>query len=61
MGKFGQDAEVTPLLFFSKDILEFLITTESLNLSLTSHPKDGAFYSTVSPSPHWGVRTRTFN
>ncbi len=40
MGKFGQDAEVTPLLF-SKDILGFLMTTESQDLGLTSHPKDG--------------------
>ncbi len=42
MGKFGQDAEVTPLLF-SKDILGFLMTTESQDLGLMSHPKDGAF------------------
>ncbi len=35
---------------FSKDILGFLLTTESQNLSLTSHSKDGAFYSIVSPS-----------
>ncbi len=28
---------------FSKDILGFLITTESQNLGLTSHLKDGAF------------------
>ncbi len=28
---------------FSKDILGFLITTESQDLDLTSHPKDGAF------------------
>ncbi len=41
-GQFGQDAEVTPLLF-SKDILGFLMTTESQVLGLTSHPKDGAF------------------
>ncbi len=41
MGQFGQDAEVTPLLF-SKDILGFLMTTESQDLGLTSHPKDGA-------------------
>ncbi len=40
MGKFGQDAGVTPLLF-SKDILGFLMTTESQDLGLTSHPKDG--------------------
>jgi len=42
MGKFGQDVGVTPLLF-SKDILGFLTTTESQDLGLTSHPKDGAF------------------
>ncbi len=41
----------TPLLF-SKDILGFLMTTESQDLGLTSHPKDGAFYSIVSPSLH---------
>ncbi len=28
---------------FSKDILEFLMTTESQELGLMSHPKDGAF------------------
>uniref|UniRef100_A0A672S7C2 Transmembrane protein 107 n=1 Tax=Sinocyclocheilus grahami TaxID=75366 RepID=A0A672S7C2_SINGR len=33
------DAEVTPLLFL-KDILGFLMTTESQDLGLTSHPKD---------------------
>ncbi len=49
MGKFGQDAGVTPLLF-SKDILGFFMTTKSQDLSLTSHPKDGAFYSIVSLS-----------
>ncbi len=58
MGEFGQDAEVTPLLF-SKYILGFLMTTKSQDLGLTSHAKDGAFYSLVSPSLHWGVRTHT--
>ncbi len=29
MDEFGQNAGVTPLLFFSKDILGFLMTTES--------------------------------
>ncbi len=33
---------------FSKDILGFLKTTESQDLGLTSHPKDGAFYSIVN-------------
>ncbi len=28
---------------FSKDILGFLMTSESQDLDLTSHPKDGAF------------------
>ncbi len=28
---------------FSKDILRFLMTTESQDLGLTSHSKDGAF------------------
>ncbi len=36
MGKFGQDAEVTPLLF-SKD-MGFLMTTESQVLGLTEDP-----------------------
>ncbi len=44
---------------FSKDILGFLMTTESQDLSLTSHPKDGAFSSIVSPSLYWGIRTHT--
>ncbi len=39
---------------FSKDILGFLMTTDSQDLGLTSHPKDGAFYSIVSPSLYWG-------
>ncbi len=29
---------------FSKDILGFLMTTESQDFGLTSHPKDGAFF-----------------
>ncbi len=45
--------------FFSKDILVFLMTTESQDLGLTSHPKDGAFDSIVSLSLHWGVSTHT--
>ncbi len=42
MGKFGQDARVT-----TPDFLEghpgILMTTESQDLGLTYHPKDGAF------------------
>ncbi len=39
MGRFDQDAGVTPYSF-PKDILGFLMTTESQDLGLTSHPKD---------------------
>ncbi len=42
MGKFGQDAGLHPYSF-SKDILGFLMTTESQDLGLTSHPKDVLF------------------
>ncbi len=54
----GQDTGVTPLLF-KRSAMGFLMTTESQDLGLTSHPKDGAFYSIVSPSLYWGVRTYT--
>ncbi len=40
--EFGQDTGVTPLLF-TRFALGFLMTTESQDLGLTSHPKDGAF------------------
>ncbi len=40
--EFGQDTGVTPLLF-TRSAVEFLMTTESQELGLTSHPKDGAF------------------
>ncbi len=56
--EFGQDTGVTPL-FFATSAMGFLMTTESQDLSLTSHPKDGAFYGIVSPSIYWGVRTHT--
>ncbi len=44
---------------FTMSVMGFLMTTESQDLGLTSHPKDGAFYSIVSPSLYWGVRTHT--
>ncbi len=53
MGKFGQDAGVTPLLFF-KGHPGIFNDPESQDLGLTSHPKDGAFYSIV----YRGVRTQ---
>ncbi len=46
-------------LLFMRSALGFLMTTESQDLGLTSHPKDGAYDSIVSPSLHWGVRTHT--
>ncbi len=42
----------------TRSAMGFLMTTESQDLGLMSHPKDGAFYSIVSPSL-WGVRTHT--
>ncbi len=59
-GQFGNLSRMPRLhpYSFSKDILGFLKTTESQDLGLMSHPKDGAFYSTVSPSLHWSVRTQ---
>ncbi len=40
--EFGQDTGVTPLLF-TRSAMEFLMTTESQDLGLTSHPKDVLF------------------
>ncbi len=37
--EFGQDTRVTPLLF-TMSVMGFLMTTESQDLGLTSHPKD---------------------
>ncbi len=56
--EFGQDTGVTPLLF-TMSVMGFLMTTERQDLGLMSHPKDGAFYSIVSPSLYWGIRTHT--
>ncbi len=39
--EFGQDTGVTPLLF-TMSVMGLLMTTESQDLGLTSHPKDGA-------------------
>ncbi len=43
--EFGQDTGVTPLLF-TMSVMGFLMTTESQDLSLTSHLKDGLMYAT---------------
>ncbi len=40
--EFGQDTGVTPLLF-TRSAMGFLMTIESQDLGLTSHPKDAAF------------------
>ncbi len=40
-GEFGQDIGATPLLFM-RSAMGLLMTTESQDLGLTSHPKDGA-------------------
>ncbi len=41
-GEFGQDTGVIPLLF-TRSAMGFLMTTESQDLGLMSHQKDGAF------------------
>ncbi len=47
-GEFGQDTGVTPL-HFTRSAMGFLMTTESQDLGLTSHPKDGAFWKYSVP------------
>ncbi len=51
-GEFGQDASVTPS--FSKDILGFLMTTETTFIRRTV-----LVGRIVSPSLYWGIRTHT--
>ncbi len=46
--EFGQDNGVTPLLF-TRSAMGFLMTTESQDLGLTSHPKDSAFWQYSVP------------
>ncbi len=48
----------TPTLF-RRTSWDFLMTTESQDLGLTSRPKHGAFSSIESPSLYWDVRTHT--
>ncbi len=47
-GNLARTPGLHPLLF-TMSVMGFLMTTESQDLGLTSHPKDGAFYSIVSP------------
>ncbi len=56
-GNLARTPGFTPLLF-TMSVMGFLMT-ESQDLGLTSHPKDGAFYSIVSPSLYLGIRTHT--
>ncbi len=51
--EFGQDTEVTPLLF-TRSAVGFLMSTESQDLGLTSHPKDGACWQYIVPVTIWG-------
>ncbi len=51
--EFGQDTGVTPLLF-TRSVMGFLMTTESQDLGLTSHLKDGAGSGTGGGSPRGG-------
>ncbi len=46
--EFGQDTGVTPLLF-TRSAMGFLMTTESQDLGLTFHPKDGACWQYSVP------------
>ncbi len=46
--EFGQDTGVTPLLF-TRSAMGFLMTTESQDLGLTPHPKDGACWQYSIP------------
>ncbi len=52
--EFGQDTRVTPLLF-TRSAMGFLVTTESQDLGLTSHPKDGAFWRYSVPVHYTGA------
>ncbi len=44
--EFGRDTGVTPLLF-ARSAMGFLMTTESQDLGLMSHPKDGALLTST--------------
>ncbi len=52
--EFGQDTGVTPLLF-TMSVMGFLMTTKSQDLSLTTHPKDGALLTASCPRHYTGA------
>ncbi len=47
--EYGQDTGVTPL-FFTRSAMGFLMTTESQDLGLTSHPKVSKFWQYIIPT-----------
>ncbi len=47
-GQWREFGQVTPLLF-TRSAMGFFMTTESQDLGLTSHPKDGAFWQYSVP------------
>ncbi len=60
MGKFVQDAGVTPLLFFKEHLGIFNDHRESgPRFNISSERQCFFFYSIVSPSLYWGIRTHT--
>ncbi len=46
--EFGQNTGVTPLLF-TRSAMEFFMITESQDLGLMSHTKDGSFWQYSVP------------
>ncbi len=52
--EFGQDTGVTPLLFM-RSAMRFLMTTESQDLGLTSHLKDGCLLKVQCPRHYPGA------
>ncbi len=50
--EFGQDTGVTPL-FFTRSAMGFLMTTESQDLGLTSHPERCSCSGTHVPVAQW--------
>ncbi len=53
-GELTRTPGVTPYSL-TRSAMGFLMTTESHDFGLTSHPKTVLFDSIVSPSLHWGL------
>ncbi len=58
--EFGQDNGVTPLLF-TRSAMGFLLTTESKDLGLTSHRKDGVISPRASNFLETALRSHTLS